>query len=188
MTGPGGSIPYFAYGANIHPGWLRRRIPGAIRIGPGELPGHRIAFHKRGRDGAGRSNAWRTGEAADRLPGVLYRVQIQDLERLGAAGTGYRAEELLIETMAGPLTALGWCAEPAEIQDGLLPWDWYLALIRAGAALQGLPQVHRRWLETVPVAVDPDRARAAIALAVIERGEALDKGSRRGDRPSVNMP
>lgn len=172
MTGPGGSVPYFAYGANVHPGWLRRRVPAAIRLGPGVLPGHRIAFHKRGRDGSGRSNAWQTGDAADRLPGALYRVPIQDLERFGAAGAGYQAAEVLIETSAGPLTALTWRAEAAEIEDGLLPWDWYVALIRAGAALQGLPPAHCRWLESVPVAVDPDRDRAAIAFAVIGHATA----------------
>jgi gamma-glutamylcyclotransferase len=178
VTWAGGSIPYFAYGANLHPGWLRRRVPAAVQLGAGELPGHRIAFHKRGRDGAGRSNAWRTGDPADRLPGALYRLPCHELERLGAAGAGYRAAELLIETACGPLTALIWRADPGEIEDGLRPWDWYVALIRAGAALHGLPEAHRRWLESVPVAADPDHARAAIAFAVI--------GS--GDQPSVNRP
>lgn len=172
MTGPGGSVPYFAYGANVHPGWLRRRIPVATDLGCGELPGHRLEFHKRGRDGSGRSNAWRTGNTADRLPGFLYRVSVQDLDRLGAAAAGYRAEEVLVETGAGLLTALTWRAGTAQIEDGLKPWDWYVALIRAGAAFHGLPEAHRRWLESVPAAVDPDRARAALALAVIEEGAA----------------
>lgn len=167
MTRPGGSVPYFAYGANVHPGWLRRRAPTAVAMMPGELPGHRIMFHKRGRDGAGRSNAW-PAEVSDRLPGMLYRVQAQEFARLGAAGAGYRADEVLIETSAGPLTALTWRARPEEIENGLRPWDWYVALIRAGAALHGLPASHCRWLESVAVAVDPDRARAVAAFAVIE--------------------
>jgi gamma-glutamylcyclotransferase len=138
---------------------------------PGELPGHRIMFHKRGRDGAGRSNAW-PAAAIDRLPGMLYRVQTQEFAKLDAAGAGYHAEEVLIETTAGPLTALTWRAKPEEIEDGLRPWDWYVALIRAGAALHGLPASYRRWLESVAVVVDPDRARASAAFAVIENGAA----------------
>jgi gamma-glutamylcyclotransferase len=168
VTRLGGSVPYFAYGPNIHPGWLRRRVPAVMRLGTGVLPGHRLAFHKRGRDGAGKSNAWRTDAAADRLPGALYRVPVQHFQRLGAAGGGYHTAEVLIESAAGPLTALTWRAEPDEIEDGLRPWEWYVALIRAGAAVHGLPESHRRWLLTVPVVEDPDRARAAIAYAVID--------------------
>jgi gamma-glutamylcyclotransferase len=167
VTRPGGSLPYFAYGANLHPGWLRQRAPCAAQLGPGELQGYRIRFHKRGRDGAGRSNAWHTGEAGDRLPGALYRLAAEDLDRLGAAGAGYHAEEVLVQTAAGPLTAIAWCADPEEIEDGLRPWDWYLALIRAGAEMHGLPGPYRLWLESVPVCVDPDRERAARALAVM---------------------
>jgi hypothetical protein len=168
VSRPGGELLYFAYGANVHPGWLRRRIPAAVALGCGELPGHRLVFHKRGRDGAGRSNAWRTGVAADRLPGALYRLPADDLARLGAAGAGYQADEVVVETAAGSRTAVTWRAEPAEIAPGLLPWDWYVALIRAGGALHGLPEAHLRWLASVPLRVDPDRARAATAFAVIE--------------------
>jgi len=171
VTRPGGSIPYFAYGANVHPGWLRRRVPAAVQLGAAELPGHRIMFHKRGHDGSGRSNAWCTDRPGDRLPGALYRLAAEDLERLGAARAGYRPAEVLVQAAAGPLTALTWRANAAEIEEGLLPWDWYLALIRAGAALHDLPEPYQRWLESVTVAPDPDRARAALAASVI-RNEA----------------
>lgn len=167
MSRPGGERLYFAYGANVHPGWLRRRIPAAVALGCGELPGHRLLFHKRGRDGSGRSNAWRTGVAADRLPGVLYRIPADDLARLGAAGAGYQADEVLVETAAGPRAAVTWRADPTEIAAGLLPWDWYVALIRAGAELLGLPEEHQRWLASAPTAKDPDTARAAPARGIV---------------------
>ena len=165
---PGGSVPYFAYGANVHPGWLRRRVPAAVVVGTAELPGYRIVFNKRGRDGAGRSNACPTGSLTDRLPGVLYRVPAQDLDKLGAARAGYHAAEVLVETAEGPLTALTWRADATQVEAGLRPWDWYVALIRAGAELHGLPEAHRRWLDTVPTVVDPDADRAAPARAVLE--------------------
>ena len=170
---PGGSVPYFAYGANVHPGWLRRRIPAAVVMGTGELPGYRIAFNKRGRDGAGRSNACPTGSADDRLPGVLYHLPAQDLDKLGAARAGYHAAEVLVETAEGPLTALTWHADATQVEAGLRPWDWYVALIRAGAELHGLPEAHRRWLAAVPTQVDPDADRVAQARAVLE-GRAAD--------------
>jgi gamma-glutamylcyclotransferase len=163
-------VLYFAYGANVHPGWLRRRVPEAQLIGPAELPGHRLAFRKRGRDGAARSDACPDEDAAARLPGALYSLAAQDLDRLGAAGAGYRAVRVTVYSAAGPVAALTWIAEPAEIAAGLRPWDWYVALILAGAELHGFPAAHRQWLATVPVARDQDAGRAALAAAVLAAG------------------
>lgn len=168
MSQAPGRTVYFAFGANVHPGWLRRRIPGAELLGTGTLPGHRLAFRKRGRDGAGRSDA--CPDSAARLPGALYAFDVADFELLGAAGAGYRPAEVMVETAAGAREAVCWRADPAEVEEGLRPWDWYVALIRAGAVLLGLPGEHVRWLESVPVAVDRDRERVALARAVIAAG------------------
>lgn len=162
-----GSVLYFAYGANLHPGWLRRRVQSAVVIGAAELPGHRIEFRKRGRDGSGKSDACPTGLASDRLAGALYRLSKADLQRLGAAEAGYHLDEITVESAEGALAALTWRADSVQLVAGLPPWNWYLALLRAGAAIHGLPESHRRWLETVVAAPDPDRDRAAIALEVI---------------------
>jgi len=163
-------VVYFAYGANIHPGWIRRRVPEARLIGAGILPGHKLVFRKRGRDGAARSDACPSAEPGASLPGALYSFPADALARLGAAGAGYRAEQVVVETAAGPRQAVTWRADPAELVTGLRPWDWYVALIRAGAAMLDLPEAHLRWLEQAPVAMDPDRERAAQAWAVIEGG------------------
>lgn len=159
-------VVYFAYGANVHPAWLRRRIPDAILIGPGMLPGYRLAFRKRGRDGAARSDACPSDAPGAALPGALYRMRAPDLQRLGAAGAGYLSRQVRVESPTGPLDAIAWVAAPGEIDTGLLPWDWYVALIRAGAEQLGLPEGHRRWLSNVRTAVDPDTARAAPAREI----------------------
>lgn len=173
MTGPGdrGGVLYFAYGANLHPGWLRRRVRRAEVIGAAALTGHRIEFRKRGRDGSGKSDACPTGLASDRLPGALYRLSADDLQRLGAAEAGYRLDEITVQAADGARAAVTWRADPAQHVEGLPPWDWYLALLRAGAAIHGLPEAHRRWLETVVCAPDPDRGRAGVALEVIAAWE-----------------
>jgi hypothetical protein len=162
-----GRIFYFAYGANVHPGWLQRRIPHAEPIGAAALPGYRLAFRKRGRDGAARSDACPSDAPGARLPGALYRLRAPDRERLGAAGAGYRAEQVSVESALGRVEAITWVAEPAQVSVGLLPWDWYVDLIRAGAALLQLSEAHRAWLASVPTATDPDDDRAALARAVI---------------------
>jgi gamma-glutamylcyclotransferase len=165
-----GHVLYFAYGANIHPGWLRRRIPEARLVGAAGLPAHRLAFRKRGRDGAARSDACPDEEPGASLPGAVYELRAEALARLGAAGAGYRQAEVVVTTPGGLLDAVTWRAEPASIEAGLRPWDWYIGLIRAGAAILGLPEGYRRWLDSVPVNEDPDRERAAVAFAVIAAG------------------
>jgi gamma-glutamylcyclotransferase len=174
VTTDGRRVAYFAYGANIHPGWLRRRIPHAGLLGAAALPGYRLVFRKRGRDGAARSDACPSGDPADRLPGALYSIPAADLGLLGAASAGYRRLEVVVESQNGPVEAVAWVAAPGEIAEGLLPWDWYVALIRAGARQLSLDEAHRRWLDTVPSRPDPDADRAAPALAVLAAG--------RGDR------
>lgn len=161
------SVVYFAYGANVHPAWLRRRIPDAILLGPGTLPGHRLAFRKRGRDGAARSDACPSSAPGATLPGALYRVRKAALQELGAAAAGYQARQVRVEAAAGPVQAVAWFAAPGDVDASLLPWDWYLALVRAGAELVGLPAAHQRWLAGVPSSVDPDEARAAPARAIL---------------------
>jgi gamma-glutamylcyclotransferase len=167
VTADGGRVLYFAYGANIHPGWLRRRIPDACLLGAGALPGYRLEFRKRGRDGAARSDACLSSDPDARLPGALYSVSAPDLGLLGAASAGYRKLEVAVKSGTDLRAAVAWVAEPGEIVQGLLPWDWYLELIRAGARRLGLDEAHRRWLEAVPTQPDPDANRAALARAVL---------------------
>ena len=170
MKGATGRALYFAYGANVHPGWLRRRVPGAELVGPASLHGYRLAFRKRGRDGAARSDACPSADPGAALPGALYALPSGQLERLGAAGAGYRVAEVELDTPAGPCRALTFIASPGEVASGLLPWDWYVALIRRGAELVGLPAVHRQWLDAVVVQADPDEGRARGAREVLAAG------------------
>jgi gamma-glutamylcyclotransferase len=175
VTSSDGRLAYFAYGANVHPGWLRRRIPDAALVGAGVLQGYSMAFRKRGRDGAARSDAFPSDAPAAALPGALYLLRASDLDRLGAAGAGYRATRVDVAGASGKFNAVMWVADTAEIATGLVPWDWYVALIRAGAALLDLPAGHRRWLASVPTAADPDAARVALAHAVIA-ADTADRG------------
>ena len=167
MSGAEERIHYFAYGANVHPGWLKRRIPTAQLVGAGLLPGYCLAFRKRGRDGAARSDACASDEPGAMLPGAVYLLREQELAQLGAAGAGYRTKAVRVMVAGEPLRATTWIAAPAEIATDLLPWDWYVALIRAGAELLALPVTHRRWLDAVQTAADPDPDRVALARAVI---------------------
>jgi gamma-glutamylcyclotransferase len=171
-----GRVKYFAYGANIHPGWLGRRVPEAELLGTARLPGYRLTFRKRGRDGAARSDACPDDTPGACLHGALYALPAGALQRLGAAGAGYREERVRIETAWGTVEARTWRAAPEDVAEGLRPWDWYLALIRAGAELLGLPDEYRRWLDGVAVTEDPDSDRARAAREVIAAAADRPRG------------
>ncbi len=161
-------IRYFAYGSNLHPGWMRRRVPSARIVGAGRLADHALAFRKRGRDGSAKSDA--AAAAGAFLPGAVYEMRADELPRLGAAEGGYRQGQVVVETAAGPVEGFAWFAREEHHVTGLPPWDWYVGLILEGATFHDLPESHRHWLARVAVAPDPDPERAAVARAVLEAG------------------
>jgi hypothetical protein len=167
MSAAGERVLYFAYGANVHPGWLRRRIPDAELVGAATLPGHRLAFRKRGRDGAARSDAQPSDTPGDVLPGVLYAVRRDALDQLGAAGAGYRMTEVEVLLAGARKRAFTWRAEDSAVATGLEPLDWYLELIRTGAAMVGLPAAHQQWLASVQVRVDRDSKQSRVARTLL---------------------
>lgn len=164
----GDRIVYFAYGSNLHPGWLGRRVPSARVLGPASLPGHRLAFRKLGRDGSAKSDAEAAPGAS--LPGAVYEMSAAHLGRLGAAEGGYLRVAVQVRTGAGVREAFAYVARAENHVTGLAPWDWYVALIRRGAEIHGLPESHREWLAGVATAPDPDEARARLALDVLRSG------------------
>ena len=65
-------IYYFAYGSNCNQAIMEKkgviaRTPSARPVGTSLLPGHRLTFHKRGRDGSGKCDAFETAHLHRRL-------------------------------------------------------------------------------------------------------------------------
>jgi hypothetical protein len=137
------SVNVFAYGSNLS----RRRIE--TRIGPVEvvavarLDGHCLRFHKRGRDGTGKADAFSTNDQGDRVWGVVYAMSQaakRELDRIEGVGQGYRSAGACLTTSEGePVTAWVYLAEPGWIDPSLVPAAWYRELVIAGAREHGLP-------------------------------------------------
>ena len=144
------SIAYFAYGSNM----LRQRLQhrGVNLLDEGRaasIAGYSLAFNKNSSDGSSKANLMRaTGETSW---GVLFSVESASLAGLDAAEGApdhyYRAT-VTVQTNDGVREAMTYLAQPkmlTEIPDQ--PWDWYLALILAGAkACPGMPN---SWIEKV---------------------------------------
>jgi gamma-glutamylcyclotransferase len=163
---------YFAYGSNLHPVRLRERVSAAVLLGAAALPGHVLRFHKRGRDGSGKCDAAWTGGGGDRVLGALYRLGPTDvavLDAIEGAGRGYRVQEVRVETGAGTLAAFAYLADPAAIDPAAVPWDWYKALVLAGARHHGFGASYVAAIEAVPSRPDRDSRRAHAHAELLAR-------------------
>jgi hypothetical protein len=127
------TLPYLAYGSNLLTARLAARCPSARAIGRAMIPGHSLDFAKHGRDGTGKATIT---QGVARAPGVLFEIAAEDIPALDAAegaGVHYEKIELLLETGQRAFTY-----HALMRQAGLAPFDWYLALIRAGRREHGL--------------------------------------------------
>lgn len=145
----------FAYGSNLDVGRMVGRVPSARLVGPSSLPGHELRFHKRGwKDGTGKANAHRNGDAGAAVHGVVYEVDEAELAELDVHETGYERRRLdfAVTPAAGPETIGAWVylASPDVIDDELLPTRWYLDHVLHGARAHGLPGPLIDWLERHP--------------------------------------
>lgn len=159
------SFLYFAYGSNLHPARLAARTPSCHALGRAVLARHVLRFHKRGRDGSAKCDAWFTGDPTDRLYGVVYRIaraERQHLEQAEDLGRGYDCGRVRVVMGQRTLTLLTFRARPQALAPDLYPFDWYLAYVVSGARQHCLPAGYVARLERTPSLRDPDPKRAAL--------------------------
>jgi len=169
---------YFAYGSNLLPGRLEERLGPCELLGAAALGGHRLAFHKRGADGSAKCDAHFTGRTEHRVLGVMYALDPVQLQRLDEfEGAGYHRVQLELDS-AGSTTRTAWLyrARDSWIDASLEPWDWYHALVVAGAREHGFPDDYLEGLLTAAVRPDPDAARAAHHWQLAKTVNAADRG------------
>lgn len=153
---------YFAYGSNMLTERLQDRVPSAEPVTTAHLPGRTLRFHKRSQDGSGKCNLIDAFEESVAVHGVLFQFATDDFSALDEAehrGHGYKRCRVHPQTADGSVEAFAYVAQPAYVDDALLPYDWYQALVTAGAHQHALPAAYRQRLETVRTYPDPDQDR-----------------------------
>jgi gamma-glutamylcyclotransferase len=162
------SFVYFAYGSNMLTRRLRARTPSAIAIETGFIEGCRLAFEKVSLDGSGKCTILRAVDRAQRVYGVLFRIDTSEAQKLDTAeglGTGYRKFEARVITPTGTSAAVSYIGDKT---DSLwVPYDWYKELVIAGAVEHGLPSTYIDGLRSVASRADPNRDRDARNRAIL---------------------
>lgn len=149
---------HFAYGSNMLTEWLRDRCPGAKPIGIAVAANQKLMFGKRSIDKSGKA----TLVPADGVhtPGIVYEIAEGERQLLDAAEgfkhdkpndpARYRRDNNFQIQLIGSdrfITATTYLANKPE--NGLKPYDWYLALLIAGAVQHGLDPDHIKMLKRI---------------------------------------
>jgi gamma-glutamylcyclotransferase (GGCT)/AIG2-like uncharacterized protein YtfP len=130
---------YFAYGSNMDPAHMAKRMPAARPLGPGRLEGFRLEFNVYSTEWGGGAANLELDESAH-VWGVLWEVPDGaegDLDAFQGHPTFFRREEVSVEGPNGP--AIAWTYRVAHQTGYVRPTDSYLQRVRSAIRIHGLP-------------------------------------------------
>jgi gamma-glutamylcyclotransferase len=160
---------YFAYGSNMCAGRLNapERAPSAAVICSEYVVGRRLTFDKTSRDGSAKCDCEYTGNATDRVYGVVFEIHARDkaaLDRAEGKGYGYDALDIEVTAPTGPAVMLTYIATKKKA--GLRPYDWYRRHVLNGASAANLPGDYISMIAAVESVPDSDVVRSVRENAI----------------------
>jgi cation transport regulator ChaC len=150
----------FAYGSNMLTTRLRERVSSAQRVGTACLPGFSLRWHKVSVDGSGKCDLVEDATLGACVWGVVFAIESEQkylLDKAEGLGSGYGNREVSVMLGGEKLTALAYIA--TRTNAAYLPYDWYRALVVAGAREHALPPDYVADLEAQPCKVDVNKER-----------------------------
>ena len=125
-----------------------------------------LRFHKRGKDGSGKCDAFYTGVDGHRLFGVVFGISQEQSKVLDCfEGPDYERRSVSVRigdgAGGGLVDAYAYVAFAHAIDTDLAPYPWYHAFVLHGATVGGLPEDYLRALRAVTTNPDPDAQRQA---------------------------
>ena len=162
---------YAAYGSNLHPQRLAKRVSSAEFVGTSFLPDWSLHFHKRGADGSGKGNVQSGG---DGVYVAVFEISADDkliLDRI--EGAGYSAALLEVPQFG---YCVSYVADESHIDGTLEPYDWYRKLVLIGAKTHGFPATYLDRIRSVATCEDPDSDRRKKQWASVQLIESNGKG------------
>ena len=163
---------YFAYGSNLHPVRLLKRVPSANLLGVAVLDKHRLVFHKKSQDGSSKCNLVYTGNKSDGIYGAIYQIDSahkRALDSFEGNGNGYDDNQLTVKLHGKEYSTFTYFAQPSHIADGLKPYHWYKNLVVLGAKHLQFPDAYVRFIESIESVEDSDQIRRIQHQRLIER-------------------
>lgn len=169
------SFHYFAYGSNMLPSRLLERCPSAKPIGVALAANVGLEFSKISKDGSGKATL--APLSGSTVPGVIFTIDTAEraaLDKHEGLGLGYRRDDafsvraLNSGEIVEASTYLATSRDPE-----LIPFDWYLATVIAGALHHGIAEDHVSLLQGTEFVEDTDidrKTRSAAIRAMRDHG------------------
>ena len=157
-----------ADGSNMLTARLRERVSSAHPVGTACLPGFSLRWHKVSADGSGKCDVVEDATPGACVWGVVFAIesaQKDSLDKAEGLGNGYGSREVSVILGGATLAAQAYVA--TRTNAAYLPYEWYKALVVAGAREHDLPPDYVAVLEAQPCTIDTneDRRRKNLLLA-----------------------
>jgi gamma-glutamylcyclotransferase (GGCT)/AIG2-like uncharacterized protein YtfP len=137
------TICYFAYGSNMNPARMQARGLAFVRAEAASLSGYQLVFNKRSHSKPDVAYANIQHRSNARVEGVLYTLEsttaVAAMDRFEGTPVRYSRECVAVNTVSGEKSAWIYLANPAVIDNTLLPESNYLAHLLAAEAYLTAP-------------------------------------------------
>lgn len=163
------TVAYFAYGSNMLMERLRARCPSATPVGVAVAENHELILSLPGGGPSGKAGL--VAKSGASVPGVVFEMTVADAVALDAhEGPSYRRAERFEIAGHATVTAMTYVARPEALGETHHPFDWYRALVLAGAMQHRLDDGHIERIAAITAVADPDphRVQRKAALAALE--------------------
>jgi len=157
-------VRYAAYGSNLHPLRLRKRVPSAELIACVGVPNWQLRFHKKGKDGSGKCNIV---PADGSVYFAVFEIAADDKPRLdGAEGLNIGYNEISID-FPDHGRCFSYTAAESHIDKRLIPYAWYKELVIVGLEYHRLPSEYVDSVRAVEYQIDANHARHEKNMAIV---------------------
>lgn len=150
-----------------------------------DVQGFSVGFRKRSVDDSGKATLIAVEDRSALAVGTVFEIDSNEIANLDRAeGPGYsRLERFRVRCRSSGRVLETHTYAAVEHNEGLIPYDWYLALVLAGAAERGLGATYARRLRTHEAMLDSDHERPSRreALAALRAAGIDDYRSLLGD-------
>lgn len=169
-------ISYFAYGSNmLRERLIARKVVLLDKGQPAVAEGFKLVFNKKSSDSSNKANL--IPEIGAKSWGVVFTVDPCSLDGLDSAEGApehYQRENIVIRLSNSKLDAMTYLAQSNHLSATPdQPWDWYLALILAGAfACTDIPPEWIRHLRQIGSAKISNEPRSKSGIEAINQLKA----------------
>lgn len=161
-------MKYFAYGSNMSLARLRARVPSAKKLGVYFITQHALIFHKVGKDGSAKCDAFETKAANDKVHGVLFEISEADkpiLDFVEDLGHGYQEKQVRVQSACGQ-SHQAFIYYAILVSPNIKPYAWYLHHVVVGAKENALPAPYIEKLSSTDHIEDENLARVEKERAI----------------------